>query len=162
MRTGNKLSSAFIVVSSILIISVAFSKSASGHNLYIRTYQSAVKVKVFFVDGTPGRNMKVTVKRSTKDSEKWELYSQGESDWEGKYYFSPDKPGKYRIEAVGKGGHGETKTIQVTEAGIKASSNQKGERKIPLPTRVFSGLGYIVGLGGLAFWYLNRRSKGSK
>lgn len=159
MRTGNRLSLSFIVLSVILIISVSFSKLAWGHHLYVRTYQSTVKVKAFFADGTPGRNMKVTVKRFAKDTQKWELYSHGKTDREGKYYFSPHQPGKYRIEVVGKGGHAGRATIQVTEAGIK--SNQKGERKIPLPARVFSGLGYIVGLGGLVFWYLSRRSKGS-
>lgn len=160
MRAVNKINAVSLIICLTLMTFVSVSKVAWGHNLYVRAYQrSTIEVKVFFTDGTPGRNMEVIVKRYQNESESWTTYYRGATDQGGKFNFSPDKPGEYKVVVTGLGGHRGTESINVTETGVKIPSDQNGVGKIPLPIRVFAGLGYLVGLAGIAFGYLTWKSR---
>lgn len=160
MRALNKINAVSLIICLTLMIPVSVSKVAWGHNLYVRAYEhSTIEVKAFFTDGTPGRDMEVVIKHYQNESKSWATCYRGKTDQGGKFNFSPDKPGKYKVVVTGLGGHRGTESINVTDAGVKTPSDQNGVGQISLPIRVFAGLGYIVGLAGFAFGYLSWKSR---
>lgn len=133
------------------MIALLFSTSiytvfSTPHKMLMDYKVGRIDIEVYFSDGTPARY--VDVKVYYPDGS---IYSEGKTDEEGKFSFEPDRPGNWKVIAEGAMGHR-------TETVIDFKEQEAGE-EMPLYARVIAGLGYLIGMAGIATGYMGWRAK---
>ena len=147
-----------------LIIAIFLSVGvASAHRLIIVHRIGEVEIEVYFGGGSACRDANVTV-YTIKDGLE-DPYLEGITDSDGKFRFSP-KVGvneyKVVVDAVHMPGHRAEETINLTSINAE---NAGALKEMPTYLRVAAGLGYILGLAGIAIGYKGikaQRSEGDR
>lgn len=115
---------------------------ASGHALIIDHGVEAIYIEAYYGGVTPIPAQDVDVKVFYPDGS---LYIEGKTDENGKFSFDPKHGGEWQVVAE-SAGHRAEKIVTTTGACESGSA-------MPLYLRVFAGMGYIIGILGLFFWY---------
>lgn len=143
----------FFILCAVLIPSFAL-----AHRLYVEL--KSVPEKVFiecyaeFEGGKACADGDVKVFR--EEGGVWRPLPEfsGKTDGDGRYRFGPVGVGRYKV-VVERIGHRAEGIIEVGGEGVEKRA------EVPLIFRVFMGIGYLLGIGGIAFWikgYRERRS----
>ena len=119
--------------------------SATPHRMILDYTVGRIDLEVYFDDGSPGRFVNITV-RDPEGS----IYITGRTDERGSFSFEPDRRGVWTVIAEDQVSHRAETTIDFKE--------QVGG-EMPLYARVIAGIGYLVGLAGVAIGYMGWRTK---
>ncbi|MFP4654905.1 MAG: hypothetical protein ACLFMM_04415 [Methanohalobium sp.] len=139
------------------IIVTLMTSAASGHGADMDTEKNIeIQVKGYFDDGSPMDNADLEVYAVMDDSE--ELYIEDSLDNDGIYTFQPEENyDKYRIKIDDGWGHRVEKTIDVT-AQQSPDSTSDNDSSATIDNAI-SGLGYLMGLTGIALFISGRKMK---
>ena len=142
------------ILALVSIVLLLLMPAVSAHRVYVQEQIKEVEIKAWFGGGDPMVNADVFI-YAIKDGEE-ELYIEDKTDSDGLYYFTP-KLGvsEYRV-VVSESGHKNEKTFNL--AGGPAAETEDAE--LPLSASIFAGLGYIIGIAGIALYFSSRKSKG--
>jgi nickel transport protein len=136
----------------IFLFNIITTGSAGAHSINVDVINQTIEIEAYFGDGKPVKNGEVTVYKSNG-----EVYLTGLTDEDGIFKFdvSDIDTNKLKIEVEQTGHKAE---IEVSLGGsIKSSVDDE----LPLYQRTLAGLGYLLGIGGLASLYLAWRTKRS-
>ncbi|MDP2793801.1 MAG: hypothetical protein Q8O25_06945 [Sulfurisoma sp.] len=81
-------------------------------------------------------------------------FQRGYTDRNGRFLFSPDSDGRWRLEINDGMGHGLVREVLVKKGAVISSG---GPAVIPVPVKLLSGLGVIALLSGLWLHLAARR-----
>lgn len=153
-----------------------FSPPLLAHRVNIFAYQEGKEIKIesYFSDGTPARDSKIEV--YTKEGEK---ILEGRTDEEGMFSFPlPSRENELRIVLLASMGHRAETTVSLERGNLKEKREEKleewvekavekgirpliklmeEERRRVRVTEVLGGIGYILGITGIAFYLLGRK-----
>jgi len=123
---------------------------AEAHSIHISYQVEEVEVGVYFGGGAAAQDTDVTVYDPDGN-----IYITGKTDGNGKFSFEPSaRAGEWTVVAEHSGHRAEETII----GGAQAEENG-----MPLYARVAAGLGYLVGIAGIAIgyaaWKNGRRAK---
>lgn len=124
----------------------------SAHKAFVGAFLTGdaddeIQIKAWYEGGMPMANAETTI-YTVEDGEK-EVYVEGMTDDQGFFTFEPEyKVTKYSIK-VEQTGHRAKMDLDL-EGGVSTGSS--GE-ELPLLARIVAGLGYLVGLAGIAMIY---------
>lgn len=142
----------FIYTASLVMVILAFtgaSVTASAHRMHIDVISHTFEIEAYYGDGKPARNATVTVY-----DPQGEVYCKGKTDDEG----------KYRIE-INQGAM-ENYTVEVEQSGHRAeitigTDGAARVKEMDVHLRIIAGLGYIIGIAGIASlvtaWRMKRK-----
>lgn len=141
----------------ITIIVILMTSAASGHGAYMDTEKNIkIQVKGYFDDGSPMDNAELQIYAVNGDSE--ELYIEDSLDSDGIYTFKPEeKSDKYRIKVDDGWGHSVEDTIDITARQSPGSTDNNASSATI--DDAISGLGYLMGLAGIALYISGRKMK---
>lgn len=136
-----------IMCLTLLLLTTA-SASVSAHRIYLDVVQQTVTVEAYFGDGKVAKNAEITV--YTSDGE---IYLTGTTDEEGRFSFD-----------ITEDVDSENMTVEVEQVGHKDSVTIGGSAacradEVFLPFQVIAGLGYLLGLAGIASLYSSWKTK---
>ena len=135
-----------VLVSVLLLVGLSSTADANPHNIYVNYKVGRIDIDVYFSGGTPAQNAHVTVYKPDGS-----LYLEGETDDEGEFSFEPTvMQGEWKV-VVEHSGHRAEVMVDPTKGS--------GGSEMPLYARVIAGLGYLVGLGGVAMGYMGWRAR---
>jgi nickel transport protein len=152
----------FTILATLVVISSLSMNinTVSAHRLHIVHKISEIEIEAYFGGGTPCRDANVKV----YDKE-GNLYIEGVTDEEGRFCFPPQmgrEEYKVVVEAVHMPGHRAEAEINLSQ-GVAGTDDTGIE--MPLYTRVIAGLGYLIGLAGVAMaytgWKMKKKYEGS-
>lgn len=84
------------------------------------------------------------------------LYTEGVTDEDGVFAFSPKVGVNNYTAEIGSTGHKD-----VLEISLVSSSSSGEKKELPLYTRIVAGFGYLLGLAGVALAYTSwKKSRG--
>ena len=146
MKKMKKMTVIALIIAIFLSVGVS-----SAHRIIIVHRIGEVEIEAYFGGGSACRDANVTV-YTIKDGLE-DPYSEGITDSDGKFRFSP-KVGvdeyKVVVDDVHMPGHMAEETINLTSINVESPGT--GE-EMPTYLRVVAGLGYILGLAGIAIGY---------
>ncbi|MHC1635344.1 MAG: hypothetical protein ACXQTS_01795 [Candidatus Methanospirareceae archaeon] len=118
----------------------------SAHRMYVNYKVSEVEVYAWYGGGAKVVGGDVKVYRSDGS-----LYIEGKTDESGIFRFKPEVGESYRVvvESVG----------HRAECYVNLSSAQVVVKEEPVYLKVIAGLGYLLGLAGVASLYIARRKR---
>ncbi len=134
----------------VFLAIAASSETASAHRIHIDVLSQTFEIESYYGDGKPARNATVTVYDPDGD-----LYLRGKTDDQGKYRIEIDEgaPGNYTVE-VEQSGH----RAEITLGNEAVTPGQETGVHI----RIIAGLGYIMGIAGIASlittWRMKRKN----
>lgn len=138
------------------LLSVLIS-SAAAHGTYMSSSLSGVEVKAWYTGGDPMADSLYEVYKITDDGnggENAELYLTGRTDDAGMLTFRPEKGVDiYRVKVI-EGEHVASKLIDLSASGVES-----GDAYEPSVLTIVGGLGWIVGLCGIALFILSKKQK---
>lgn len=135
------------ILLSLLIISIS-SGQASAHSINVDVTSQTIEIEAYYGDGKELKNANVTVYKSNG-----EIFTTGKTDDNGKFRFDVnDVDSDYLTIEVVQLGHRDEVVVK-----LGASAKSDSETEFPLYQRALAGLGYLLGLAGLASLYLARR-----
>jgi hypothetical protein len=151
-----------ILIMLILIFLLTCAGVVSAHRIHLDAEvlnysSSAIQIEVYYGDGTAVKNGEVTVLRENGD-----IYTTGQTDDDGRFSFQIN--GSFRNETltieVEQTGHKVTKEIIIGESAndviVKGGDSDTG---LPTYQAAIAGLGYLLGVAGLASLYLAHKIK---
>jgi nickel transport protein len=142
-----------IPIRMLLIAVLASAWPALAHDLqYTVVSGQAIVIKLFYADDTPFTFEAYEIYR---DGEKLP-YQVGRSDSQGRIAFLPDRAADWRVKAFSEDGHGLDFKLGTDAAAQLAGSDKPAFDRY---SRIFIGLGFILGLFGLLNLYLKRKQK---
>ncbi|MCK4443241.1 MAG: hypothetical protein KAW09_01770 [Thermoplasmata archaeon] len=122
-------------------------ETVSAHRIYVDVTSQNVEIEAYYGDGTPVRNADVTVYKSDG-----KIYLVNTTDNEGKFSFEvKNVETEYLVIEVEQTGHRAEVTV-----GTGVGS---GGEEMPLYLNALAGLGYLLGLAGIASLYAAWRSR---
>lgn len=132
----------------ILAILVAcIAGTASAHRIYVDVTSQTIEIEAYYGDGTPARNADVTVFKSDG-----EVYLVNKTDNDGRFSFEvKNVDTEYLVIEVEQVGHKAEVTVG---SGVGSS-----EDDLPAYQGVIAGLGYLLGVAGIASLYAAWRLK---
>jgi len=133
----------FILVLTVLLM---LTLPVSAHRMYVNYRVSEIEVYSWYGGGVNVVNGDVKVYRSDGS-----LYVEGKTDQNGTFRFKPEIGESYRV-VVESMGHR-------AECEINLSSTQVVVKEEPIYLKVISGLGYLLGLAGIASFYVARKRR---
>lgn len=137
---------ALVLVSVLFLIGLSSTANANPHRMLMIYNVGRIDLTVYFEGGTRAQNAHVTVYKPDGT-----LYLEGETNDEGEFSFEPTvMQGEWKVVAE-HSGHIAEVTVDPTKGG--------GGSEMPLYTRVIAGLGYLIGLGGVAIGYMGWRAR---
>lgn len=113
---------------------------AGAHSVGLVVKAGGMDLTVTFGGGFPAGNADVKVYR-----EDGTLCLQGRADSEGRFRFEPKEWGKKWVIVAEHSGH--------TGQSVFSGAGEKSGMGLPLPLTIGAGLGYLVGLAGIALGY---------
>lgn len=129
----------------VLLLLLAACGVSDGHRMMMGYQVNELQVTVLYDDGTPAQGANIQVLDMGKS------IAQGVTDEMGAYTIRPNK-GMREITAVSySAGHRTELTLNLAQ--------KRQEEEISLPLRVAAGLGYLLGITGIAMIYLSRKRK---
>ncbi|MEN3036548.1 MAG: hypothetical protein ABC588_04175 [Candidatus Methanosuratincola petrocarbonis] len=127
----------------LLIVLFLACNVSNAHRMMMGYKVSELQLMVFYDDGTPAQGAEIEV---ISDGE---MISQGITDRNGTYIIRPEKNVDELTFISKSAGH---------RARLVLNLSQKGQNdETPLPMRTIAGIGYLVGIAGLAMVYIARR-----
>jgi len=152
-----KIRTVALIGLSILLLMLCVSP-VSAHKAFVGAFLTGdaddeVQIKAWYEGGVPMANAEVTI-YTVEDGEN-EVYLEGVTDELGFYTFEPEyKVTDYSIK-VEQTGHRAKMDLDL-EGGVSTGSS--GD-ELPLFARIIAGLGYLVGLAGIAMIYTAHRMR---
>lgn len=131
-----------IALTIILILAIP----VNAHRMYVNYKVSEIEVYAWYGGGAKVVDGDVKVYRSDGT-----LYIEGKTDENGTFRFKPEIGESYRV-VVESMGH-------KAECYVNLSSAQVVVKEEPVYLKVISGLGYLIGLAGIASLYIARRKR---
>jgi len=131
-----------IALTIILILAIP----VNAHRMYVNYKVSEIEVYAWYGGGAKVVDGDVKVYRSDGT-----LYIEGKTDENGTFRFEPEIGESYRV-VVESMGH-------KAECYVNLSSAQVVVKEEPVYLKVISGLGYLIGLAGIASLYIARRKR---
>ncbi len=131
-----------IALTIILILAIP----VNAHRMYVNYKVSEIEVYAWYGGGAKVVDGDVKVYRSDGT-----LYIEGKTDENGTFRFKPEIGESYRV-VVESMGH-------KAECYVNLSSAQVVVKEEPVYLKVISGLGYLIGLTGIASLYIARRKR---
>ncbi|MCJ2563663.1 MAG: hypothetical protein LN417_06205, partial [Candidatus Thermoplasmatota archaeon] len=134
---------------SILIVLLVASAAGtvSAHRIYVDVTSQEVEIEAYYGDGTPVRNADVTVYLPNGD-----VYLTNKTDDDGRFTFEvKNVDAEYLIIEVEQTGHKAEVTLGT---GVGSSVEE-----VPSYQAAIAGLGYLLGLAGIATLYATWRLK---
>jgi nickel transport protein len=129
----------------VLVASVA--GTVSAHRIYVDVTSQDVEIEAYYGDGTPVRNGDVTVYLPNGD-----VYLTNKTDDDGRFSFEvKNVDAEYLVIEVEQTGH----KAEVTLGTAAVSSGEE----VPPYQAAIAGLGYLLGLAGIATLYATWRLK---
>lgn len=130
----------------IAVIALLFCAGIAGAHRMMMGYRvNDVQVNTLYDDGTPAGGATIEVMSDGKS------IAKGVTDGRGVYDFRPENHTGEIEFVASSAGH---------RAELSLNLEQKKQTdEISLPMRVASGLGYLLGLSGLAMIYVSRRTQ---
>jgi nickel transport protein len=133
-------------ISLLIIVFILACATSDAHRLMLGYNVLEVQVNALYDDGTPAQGVDIDVTSNGKS------IAQGITDECGTYSFRP-QGNAGELEFTGKSaGHRAVLPLDLAE--------KKQQDEITLPQRAAAGLGYLMGIAGLAMIYLSK--KGSR
>jgi len=141
----------------LLLALFILSGMVNSHRVHISSRIGEIKIKSWFGGGEPIRDGIVQI-YTIKDGVE-ELYTEGFTDEKGEYGF-PHKIGinayRVEVESTHLPGHRAETIVNIT--AIHSGEEDIGrETELPPYQGIIAGLGYLVGLAGIAMIYLARQ-----
>ena len=129
----------------LLVVSVA--GTVSAHRIYVEVTSQEVEIEAYYGDGTPVRNGDVTVYKPNGD-----VYLVNKTDDDGRFSFEVKTvDAEYLVIEVQQTGHKAEVTLGT---GVGSS-----EDEVPSYQAAIAGLGYLLGLAGIASFYATWRMR---
>lgn len=129
----------------ILLLMLAACGVSDGHRMMMGYQVNELQVTALYDDGTPAQGAEIEVLSEGKP------IVEGVTDELGTYTIRPDK-GAGEITVVSySGGHRAELSLNLAQ--------KRQEAEVSLPLRVVAGLGYLLGIAGMAMIYLSRKRK---
>ena len=132
----------------MIIVLILACSTSDAHRMMLGYNVKEVQVTALYDDGTPAQGVDIDVMSSGKS------VAQGVTDEHGAYTFRPESRAS-ELEFVGSSaGHRAELSLDLAE--------KKQQDEITLSLRVAAGLGYLLGVAGLAMIYLSRKAQGKR
>lgn len=129
----------------LLVASVA--GTVSAHRIYVDVTSQDVEIEAYYGDGTPVRNADVTVYLPNGD-----VYVTNKTDDDGRFTFEVKSvDAEYLVIEVEQTGH---KAEVILGTGVGSSGDE-----VPPYQAAIAGLGYLLGLAGIATLYATWRMR---
>ena len=129
----------------LLVLSVA--GTVSAHRIYVDVTSQEVEIEAYYGDGTPVRNGDVTVYKPNGD-----VYLVNKTDDDGRFSFEvKNVDAEYLVIEVEQTGHKAEVTLGT---GVGGSGEE-----VPPYQAAIAGLGYLLGLAGIASLYVTWRMR---
>ena len=129
----------------IIVLTLACSTS-DAHRMMLGYNVREVQVTALYDDGTPAQDVDIDVMSNGKS------VATGVTDEHGTYTFRPENSTGELEFVSSSAGHRTELSLDLAE--------KKQQDEITLPLRVAAGLGYLLGVAGLAMIYLSRKAPG--
>lgn len=135
----------------VIMLIVCIAGTASAHRIYVDVTSQEVEIEAYYGDGTPVRNGDVTVYKPNGD-----VYLVNKTDNDGRFSFEiANVDAEYLVIEVEQTGHRAEVTLGT---GVGDSAEE-----LPSYQAAIAGLGYLLGLAGIASLYATwRLKKGEK
>lgn len=136
-----------LLISVLLVLCLAVAPQlVSAHRIYVDVTSQTIVIEAYYGDGRPVKNGDVTVTRENGD-----VYLTGKTDGNGTFSFE--------IKDLGD----ETLAIEVEQTGhlseVTIGPGGGSEEDLPLPHKAIAGIGYLVGIAGIAGLLISWRMK---
>ncbi len=132
------------IIALIVLLMLAFPVNA--HRMYVNYKVSEIEIYSWYGGGAKVVGGDVKVYRSDGS-----LYVEGKTDQNGTFRFKPEIGESYKV-VVESMGHR-------AECYVNLSSAQVIIKEEPIYLKVISGLGYLMGLAGIASLYVARKKR---
>uniref|UniRef100_A0A7C3YNR1 Carboxypeptidase regulatory-like domain-containing protein n=1 Tax=Geoglobus ahangari TaxID=113653 RepID=A0A7C3YNR1_9EURY len=132
----------FVIILALLMII----SPVTAHRMYVDYRVSEIEVYAWYGGGDKIVDGDVKVYRSDGT-----LYVEGKTDKNGTFRFEPEIGESYKV-VVESMGHSAECEVNLSSANIVIKEE-------PLYLKVISGLGYLLGLAGIASLYVARRKR---
>ena len=129
----------------IVVLTLACSTS-DAHRMMLGYNVKEVQVTALYDDGTPAQGVDIYAMSNGKS------VAQGVTDEHGAYTFKLENSTGELEFVSSSAGHRTELSLDLAE--------KKQQDEITLPLRVAAGLGYLLGVAGLAMIYLSRKAPG--
>ena len=129
----------------IIVLTLACSTS-DAHRMMLGYNVKEVQVTALYDDGTPAQGVDIYAMSNGKS------VAQGVTDEHGAYTFKLENSTGELEFVSSSAGHRTELSLDLAE--------KKQQDEITLPLRVAAGLGYLLGVAGLAMIYLSRKAPG--
>ncbi|MDD4094355.1 MAG: hypothetical protein PHF94_07045 [Methanothrix sp.] len=129
----------------IIVLTLACSTS-DAHRMMLGYNVREVQVTALYDDGTPAQGVDIYAMSNGKS------VAQGVTDEHGAYTFKLENSTGELEFVSSSAGHRTELSLDLAE--------KKQQDEITLPLRVAAGLGYLLGVAGLAMIYLSRKAPG--
>ena len=129
----------------LLVVNVA--GTVNAHRIYVDVTSQEVEIEAYYGDGTPVRNADVTVYKPNGD-----VYLTNKTDDDGRFSFEvKNLDVEYLVIEVEQTGHKAEVTLGT---GVGSSGEE-----VPSYQAAIAGLGYLLGLAGIASFYATWRMR---
>jgi nickel transport protein len=129
----------------VLLLLLAACGVSDGHRMMMGYQVNELQVTALYDDGTPAQGANIEVQSEGKS------IAQGVTDEMGTYTIRPDNGGREITIVSYSAGHRADLTLNLAQ--------KRQEEEVSLPLRVAAGLGYLLGIAGIAMIYLSRKRK---
>ncbi|MDD1762790.1 MAG: hypothetical protein LUQ59_11225 [Methanothrix sp.] len=127
----------------LIIVLILACSTSDAHRLMLGYNVKEVQVTALYDDGTPAQDVDIDVMSNGKS------IAKGVTDEHGAYTFRPESSTGELKFVSSSAGH---RAVLSLDLSVK-----KQQDEIALPLRVAAGLGYLLGVAGLAMIYLSRK-----
>jgi len=144
-----------------LLVLLLAAQSALAHNLMTdsRPAGGRLRVEVFYDDGTPAQEARVTIRNGD------EKVAEGRTDEKGVWVWETPVPGKYTVHGQSLGHASRPETVEITEADLSpAAAGPPTESVRRAPRTPWRNLAIGLGLigGAVIFARLLRRTPNAR
>jgi len=142
----------------IIILSIVFSTAIFSHGVDIVTINGGTGIEAKYDTGDPISHAEITVYSPGNYKEP---FQSGVTDRNGRFLFSPDSEGEWKVVINDWTGHGGTTKIKVGP-NLKIPAG-KTEKPLGRGMKILSGISVILGITGILFYLMavRERERGS-
>ncbi|MEN8222612.1 MAG: carboxypeptidase-like regulatory domain-containing protein [Acidobacteriota bacterium] len=138
----------------IIIILIVLSPILFSHGVDIVIIKGGTGIEAKYDSGDPITQAEVTVYSPGNNEEP---FQSGVTDRNGRFLFSPDSEGTWKVVVNDLTGHGGTKKIEIDPISKIPAGN--AEKPLSRGIKVLSGISVIFGLSGILFYLLAVRER---
>ena len=130
----------------MIVVLILACSTSDAHRMILGYNVKEVQVTALYDDGTPAQGVDIYAMSNGKS------VAQGVTDEHGAYTFKLENSTGELEFVSSSAGHRTELSLDLAE--------KKQQDEITLPLRVAAGLGYLLGVAGLAMIYLSRKAPG--